>query len=110
MPSFSKDKNRSQSPTANQIKMPEENSFGLESHTSMRNMRPPLKRKESVTGLGEKTPMNLGLSLAEEKKETTVKPSLGLSLGLEDETDFKPFRSSNFGRRGSIDNKSEKKF
>lgn len=41
--------------------------FGLDSHTSMRNMRPPLKRKESQTGLGLNNNNNfsLGLSLAE---------------------------------------------
>ena len=47
--------------------MSEDTSFALDSHTSMRNMRPPLKRKESQTGLGDKTlstNFGLGLSLA----------------------------------------------
>lgn len=67
MPNFSKaPKERPRSPTTNQIKMPEDNSFALDSHTSMRNMRPPLKRKESQTGLGGQTSnFGLGLSLAE---------------------------------------------
>lgn len=42
--------------------------FGLDSHTSMRNMRPPMKRKESQTNLGNNNNLNLGLSLADEKK------------------------------------------
>ncbi len=42
----------------------------------MRNMRPPLKRKESQTGFGNQSQsngLNLGLSLAEEKKDSSIR-------------------------------------
>lgn len=113
-PSFSKvtTRDRSKSPTSNQIKLPEENTLGIEINTaSMRNMRPPLKRKQSQTGFGQKNASNnlsLGLNLSEEKKQT--KPSQNLMLSLNEDFDSKPTKSMNLGRRGSMDNKGEKKF
>jgi hypothetical protein len=74
----------------------------------MRNMRPPLKKKDSVPGDKVSTNnLGLGVSFADDKKESFVNPSNALGLSLIEES-FQPTRSMNVGRRGSIDNKSEK--
>lgn len=71
-----------------------------------------MKRKDSIAGLGDKSlanNMGLGLSLAEEKRDTFGNPSNALGLSLMEES-FQPTRSMNVGRRGSMDNKSDKRF